>query len=96
MVLAVDYLLAGLHDGIVLLLGEKSKLVVGHGGRHLCYSQALDEERILVEMEFADLEVFDSAQCLYAVEGACRNLAGAKKVALSAKLVVHINAFYLI
>ena len=47
-------------------------------------------------MEFADLEVFDSAQFMSAVEGSCRNLAGAKKVDLIAKLVVHINTFYLI
>ena len=74
--------LAGLHDGVLLGVREEAELVVGDGCAFLGDGQAGDEQRVLVEVELADLEVLDATERLHAVEGARGDVAGAEQVAL--------------
>ena len=84
-IFAIDDFLTCLFDGLGLLFCQKSETVVGACGTHLGYGKAFNELWILVEMQMADLEIFDSAQSLHSVEQIVGNLTRADKVGLNAE-----------
>ena len=86
-VLAIEELVAGLDDRVLLLVGEQAKAVVSDGCGFLGPRKAVDEERIVAEMEGADAEVFFSAQGLHPVEVLVADLAFADQVAFKAKVL---------
>ena len=86
-VLAIEELVAGLDDRILLLVGEQAKAVVSDGCSFLGPRKAVDEEGIVAEMEGADAEVFFSAQGLHPVEVLIADLTFADQVTFKAKVL---------
>ena len=86
-VLAIEELVAGLDDRVLLLVGEQSKAVVSDGCGFLGPRKAVDEEGIVAEVEGADAEVFFPAKGLHPVEVLVADLAFADQVAFKAKVL---------
>lgn len=93
-VLAVEDFLAGLYDALVLFGSEQAELEVGFCSCHLRDCQAIYEEGVFVEVEFADFKILDSPERLHAVEGAGGNFARADEVAFYTEFFVHGNGCF--
>ena len=94
MVLAVHDLAAGLCDRIELLVGEQPQLVIGFRSSQLGNGESLDEEGILVQMEFADPKVLDTPQGLDTVKYVGRQLYAAEQVALRTHFLIICHNTY--
>ena len=68
MMLALKNLTACLGDGFVLCIRKKTKLVVSLSCSKFCYSQSVDKQWVIVQMETADRKVFKASQGLYAIK----------------------------
>ena len=79
-ILSIHYLAACLRYGVVLLVGQKAELMVGHCRTQLCDGQSLHKRRIVAEMEPAYLEIFQTSHGLHSIQIALRHLDGAKKI----------------
>ena len=66
-VLALDQLVAGPHDGVALLLGNHLNLDVRHGGGLLGDGHAADKVVVVAQQLAADVEILHGAGSLYAV-----------------------------
>ena len=93
-VLAVHDLAAGLCDRIELLVGEQPQLVIGFRSSQLGNGESLDEEGILVQMEFADSKVLDTPQGLDTVKYVGRQLYAAEQVALRTHFLIICHNTY--
>ena len=60
-VLALDKLVTGPHDGVALLGGDHADFDVGHGGGLLGDGHAADEISVVAQQVTADVEVLDGA-----------------------------------
>ena len=82
MMLTGDDFLAGLYDGIQLLLVNTFgvDLVVGDGSAPLGVGKPLDEIGVTVHGNIADLEVFETTGGLHAVEGVGGNFERSQQV----------------
>lgn len=58
---------SGFLNGASLFVGHQSELVIGAYGGDFCYGQTFDEQRIVIEMKLADLEILNSTQGLDAI-----------------------------
>ena len=95
--------LAGSHldgcflDGARLLVGYETELVVGAYGCDFGYGKTLDKQRVVIEMKFAYLEIFETAQGLHAVQRAFRHFACTEKVRFGAiaffAILLHFYSF---
>ena len=81
-VLALHNLTASLSNTLILSLGQKAELVVSLSSAKLGHCQTVDEQGVVVEVETADGEVYDTAQCLHAIESLNGHLHLTEKVAL--------------
>ena len=67
MVLTLKDLITRLHNGSILLICEKSKLVVGNSCTDFCHCESVDEQRVVTQMETADRKILDTTKSLHSV-----------------------------
>ena len=86
MVLTLHDLEASLRDAVELLVSQETELVVSLSSAKLGHSETVDEQWIVVEVEAADREVYNTAQCLHAIKSLNGHLHLTEKIALNASL----------
>ena len=85
--LAFEELVAGLYDRVLLLVGEQTKAVVSDGCSFFGPRKAVDEERIVAEVEGTDTEVFLATEGLHTIKVLVADLAFANQVTFKAKVL---------